>query len=204
MAIDLTALRAKIAAQKAAALEANTPIVAIINETTNENPVPAITNVVQVPSSVLPSGLGIQPVSEDVNQNEILPSISLPTIESSTGTSNPAPIPVPVESITTGIPAITVGAGTTRTSEIDHLEFLTKLQDLEEALLTQHPKMPVLLMMIHKQLRTDPELVTTLSEEQIGVIVNGLKIQTKTELVGTIAKQSKARDKKTKLSADMF
>lgn len=198
MAIDLTALRAKIAAQKAAAQAA----LEIKNENIG-NDIPAATVLVQVPSSVLPSGLGIQPVSEDVNQNETI-SISLPASEPSTGTSNPAPIPVPVESITTGIPAITVGAGTTRTSEIDHLEFLTKMQDLEEALLTQHPKMPVLLMMIHKQLRTDPELVTTLSEEQIGVIVNGLKIQTKTELVGTIAKQSKARDKKTKLSADMF
>jgi hypothetical protein len=100
--------------------------------------------------------------------------------------------------------AVTQTIGTARTSEIDHMDFMSKLQELEEAIHTQHPKMPVLLMMIHKHLRADPELVTTLSEEEIGTIVNGLKVQTKTELVGTIAKQTKSRDKKTKLDADMF
>jgi hypothetical protein len=84
------------------------------------------------------------------------------------------------------------------------MDFMSKMQELQEAIHHQHPKMPVLLMMIHKQLRNDPELVTTLSEEEIGVIVNGLKIQTKTELVGTVAKQAKSRDKKTALSSDMF
>lgn len=94
--------------------------------------------------------------------------------------------------------------GTTRTSEIDHLAFLTKHQELADAILNNHPRMPVLLMDIHKHLREDPELVTTLDEEQIGVIVNGLKIQTKTELTGTIVKQAKSRDKKTKLDLSMF
>lgn len=98
----------------------------------------------------------------------------------------------------------TMTIGTARTSEIDHMQFMEQMQELATAIHTQHPKMPVLLMQIHKHLRNDPELVTTLSEEEIGVIVNGLKIQTKTELVGTIAKQSKARDKKTNLSTDMF
>lgn len=94
--------------------------------------------------------------------------------------------------------------GTARTSEIDHLAFMSNLQELADAIIHQHPRMPVLLMAIHKHLRTDPELVTTLSEEEIGVIVNGLKIQTKTELTGTVLKQSKAKAKKTVLSTDMF
>lgn len=121
----------------------------------------------------------------------------------------PAPVAVqetPVTNTPSGNSAIpqSMTIGTARTSEIDHMQFMEQMQELATAIHTQHPKMPVLLMLIHKHLRNDPELVTTISEEEIGVIVNGLKIQTKTELVGTIAKQSKARDKKTNLSTDMF
>lgn len=126
----------------------------------------------------------------------------------------PAPVAIPIAkeketpiantpSGTSTIPQ-SMTIGTARTSEIDHMQFMEQMQELATAIHTQHPKMPVLLMLIHKHLRNDPELVTTISEEEIGVIVNGLKIQTKTELVGTIAKQSKARDKKTNLSTDMF
>lgn len=108
------------------------------------------------------------------------------------------------KAVTTAVAKTEMTIGTARTSEIDHMQFMEQMQELATAIHTQHPKMPVLLMLIHKHLRNDPELVTTISEEEIGVIVNGLKIQTKTELVGTIAKQSKARDKKTNLSTDMF
>lgn len=90
------------------------------------------------------------------------------------------------------------------TQNIDHIEFLSKMNALQEAIHKQHPTMPVLLMQIHKQLKADPEIVTLLSEEAIGVIVKGLQIQTKTELVSTVVKQSKARDKKTVLTAEMF
>lgn len=128
------------------------------------------------------------------------------------------PLPIPTEpKVFTGITAKIVEPelkpeqiqpvatiGTERTSDIDHLDFLSKLDELQQAIHHTHPHMPVLLMKIHKQLTADPELVTVLSEDQIGIIVNGLKIQTKTELVGTIAKQAKSRDKKTKLTADMF
>lgn len=90
------------------------------------------------------------------------------------------------------------------TQNIDHIEFLSKMNALQEAIHKQHPTMPVLLMQIHKQLKADPEIVTLLSEEAIGVIVKGLQIQTKTELVSTLVKQSKARDKKTPLNVEMF
>jgi len=63
------------------------------------------------------------------------------------------------------------------------LDIKTKLAELEQAMLTKHPSMPVLLRTIHQQLRKDPELVTIISEEEIGLIVNGLKIQTNTEIV---------------------
>lgn len=108
--------------------------------------------------------------------------------------------PAPVTSTITA----TASIGTERTSEIDHLDFLTKVQELEAALIHTHPHMPVLLMKIHKQLSSDPELVSVLKEEEIGIIVSALKIQTKTELTGTIVKQAKSKDKKTKLDVSLF
>lgn len=66
-----------------------------------------------------------------------------------------------------------------------------KVAALQEALISVHPTMPVLLKTIHTQLRADTDLVTTLSEEEIAVIVNGLKQQTKTELATTMLKSGK-------------
>lgn len=95
--------------------------------------------------------------------------------------------------------------GTAKTTEIDHLEFLSKLNSLQDAMLKQHPTMPVLLMQIHKQLMADPELVTVLNEEAIGLIVKGLQQQTKTELTQISIKASTStRAKKIPLSVDMF
>lgn len=71
-------------------------------------------------------------------------------------------------------------------------ELVEKVTALQNALLTLHPTLPVLLRTIHNQLRADPELVTTLSEEEIGIIVNGLKRQTQTELVTAPVKASSA------------
>ncbi len=86
----------------------------------------------------------------------------------------------------------------------DHLEFLTKMGELEAALLSAHPTMPVLLREIHNHLKADPEIVTLLTEDAIGIIVNGLKVQTKTELSGSTAKSLEKKGKKVALSLDMF
>lgn len=171
MALDLAALKAKLAARKAA----------------------------EFSQSVQSTIVDITEVKNDI------PNISEPSVNSSECDITSTEPVQPVSSIQVAATNTVIqGAGTSRTVSIDHLDFLSKLQELQEALHHQHPKMPVLLMLIHKQLRTDPELVSTLSEEEIGTIVNGLKIQTKTEMVGTLAKQSKAKDKKTKLDASMF
>ena len=63
-----------------------------------------------------------------------------------------------------------------------------KIGSLQQALLTAHPTMPVLLREIHKQLRADPELVTVLTDDEIGILVNGLKKQVGVELVTTAPK----------------
>ncbi len=71
-------------------------------------------------------------------------------------------------------------------------ELVEKVTALQNALLTAHPTMPVLLRAIHTQLRSDPEIVTLLSEDEIGTIVNGLKRQTQVELVTSTVKPKSA------------
>lgn len=63
-----------------------------------------------------------------------------------------------------------------------------KVADLQSKLLNAHPQMPVLLKEIHNQLRNDPELGTVLAEEDICVIVSGLKKQTQTEIATSVVK----------------
>lgn len=65
-----------------------------------------------------------------------------------------------------------------------------KLTNLEQALLNAHPALPSLLKQIHTQLKNDPAIVTILTEEQIAVIVNGLKKQTQVELVTSSLKKA--------------
>lgn len=67
------------------------------------------------------------------------------------------------------------------------------IADLQDKLLSAHPEMPVLLRKIHQQLKKDPECVTLLSDEQIGVIVNGLSKQTATIIATSLAKGGKGK-----------
>jgi hypothetical protein len=70
-------------------------------------------------------------------------------------------------------------------------ELKIKIASLKEKLLEKHPLMPNLLKDIHQTLRQYPENVSTLSEEEIQVIVNGLKVQTQTEFAtSTTTKKS--------------
>ena len=76
----------------------------------------------------------------------------------------------------------------------------SNILELQEALLKAHPQMPTLLRTIHSQLREDPDCVTLLDEEEIGMIVSGLKRQTATEIA---VAPSKAKTQKIKsLSVD--
>jgi hypothetical protein len=165
MAIDLAALKAKLAAQKAATTtgESNA-ITASIQDSNVGNTVAAIVTAISDGSS-----------NNSTDVSPPVPSVSAPAV-----------------------------LGTAKTTEIDHIDFLSKMNRLAEAIHTQHPTMPVLLMQIHKQLRADPELVTTLDEDGIGIIVKGLQIQTKTELVSVVVKESKSKKNKTPISVDMF
>ena len=77
-----------------------------------------------------------------------------------------------------------------------------KVLSLQEALLSQHPTMPTLLRDIWQTLKANPEQVTLLEEEDIGVIVNGLKQQTKTE-IATVALKTKTKSIKQLSLADL-
>lgn len=86
-------------------------------------------------------------------------------------------------------------------------EVREKVAELSTLLLSKHPKMPVLLREIHTALRAQPENVTLLSEEEISVIVNGLKIQTGVEFAQAATKGSGAKSAVAKiksLGADAF
>jgi hypothetical protein len=82
--------------------------------------------------------------------------------------------------------------------ELEVLSIKGKIAEMNTALLASNPLMPVLLREIHQHLRKDPELVTIITEEEIGMIVNGLKKQTNTVLATTTIKQSTSKAEKVK------
>lgn len=62
-----------------------------------------------------------------------------------------------------------------------------QIAELQQRILQHHPEMPVLLRKIHTTLKADPEVVTLLEDEEIGIIINGLGIQTNTVIATSIA-----------------
>lgn len=74
-----------------------------------------------------------------------------------------------------------------------NLEIKTKLDELEQALLTNHPTMSTILRDIHKTLKAQPDIVTLMSEEEIAIVVQGLTKQTNTKLVESTLKPSAAK-----------
>jgi hypothetical protein len=64
-----------------------------------------------------------------------------------------------------------------------------KIAELQDAILQVHPKLPILLKEIHTILKNDPAVVTVLDETEIASIVNGLKLQTKTEITASALKK---------------
>lgn len=81
-------------------------------------------------------------------------------------------------------------------------EIKEKVLALQEAMLSAHPQMPGLLRQIHTQLRADPAIETLLSEDEIGIIISGLMIQTQTELICASVK-SKTKSLKSMGTGDL-
>lgn len=68
-------------------------------------------------------------------------------------------------------------------------ELTMKIAELQDCIISAHPRMPLLLKDIHTALKTDPENVTLLTEEQIEIIVSGLEKQTQTEITAATLKK---------------
>jgi hypothetical protein len=84
-----------------------------------------------------------------------------------------------------------------------HEQIKEKILSLQNALLESNPRMPVLLQEIHRTLKNDPAIVTLLQEDEIAVIVSGLKVQTSTVIATTAVKGSVAgRKSLSKVSVD--
>jgi hypothetical protein len=86
----------------------------------------------------------------------------------------------------------TLGAG---------FELQEKVAELSTLILSKHPKMPTLLREIHTTLRAQPENVTLLSEDEINVIVSGLKVQTQTEFTASATKGAGAKSLTSKIKS---
>ena len=86
-----------------------------------------------------------------------------------------------------------------------NIEIKSKLDELQQALLTAHPTMPTLLRDIHKTLKAQPEQVTLMTDEEIAIIVQGLEKQTNSHLAASALKTTKAKKESLKnvSSADL-
>lgn len=79
-----------------------------------------------------------------------------------------------------------------------HEQVRANIISLQSALLSAHPTMPGLLQQIHRQLKQDPEVVTLLSEEEINIVIEGLKKQTNVVLVADMMKPRAAKKESLK------
>lgn len=67
------------------------------------------------------------------------------------------------------------------------------IASLSDMLTVGHPQLPTVLRKIHTALKSDPDVVTILSDEERARIIAGLEIQTRTKLVEVSApKRSKS------------
>lgn len=79
-----------------------------------------------------------------------------------------------------------------------NLEIKTKLESLQQALLTAHPTLPTILRDIHSTLKAQPDQVTLMSEEEINIVIQGLEKQTQSHLVASTMKPTKAKKESLK------
>lgn len=63
-----------------------------------------------------------------------------------------------------------------------------QIKDLEQKLLSAHPQIPTILRTIHQGLKADPDVCTLLSEDEIAIVVSGLKKQTNVEITAAMMK----------------
>ena len=77
-----------------------------------------------------------------------------------------------------------------------HQQIQEKLLALQAAILSSHPTLPTLMREIHQNLKADPAVVTLMTEEEIQIVVSGLKEITSTQIATSLAKPASAAAKK--------
>lgn len=83
----------------------------------------------------------------------------------------------------------------TQPVDLVYMELATQLNTLEQALLAAHPSMPTLLRQIHAGLLKNPAAIHALDDEQISIIISGLKSYTATEIIAKApAKKKPAKE----------
>jgi hypothetical protein len=81
-------------------------------------------------------------------------------------------------------------------TQFNTIQLKEKIAALQNAILTVHPTLPIILKDIHTLLKNDPSNITLLDEDDITVIVSGLKKQTATEITqATLKKSTKSLSK---------
>lgn len=79
-----------------------------------------------------------------------------------------------------------------------YMELASQLDTLEQALLAAHPSMPTLLRQIHAGLLKNPAAIHSLDDDQIAVLISGLKSYTATEIIAKApAKKKPAKENLT-------
>jgi len=82
-----------------------------------------------------------------------------------------------------------------------YTELSQSILQLEEVILSKHPRLPALLRDIHSALSAQPENVTLLKESEIQIIVQGLQIQTRTEFSQAALKPAAQKSAAAKIKA---
>ena len=79
-----------------------------------------------------------------------------------------------------------------------YMELAIQLDTLEQALLAAHPSMPTLLRQIHAGLLKNPAAIHSLDDDQIAILISGLKSYTATEIIAKApAKKKPAKENLT-------
>lgn len=74
-----------------------------------------------------------------------------------------------------------------------NLDIKAKLDELSAALLSSHPQIPTLLRDIRDTLKSFPEQVTLMTEDEINICVRGLEKQTNSYVAAAVVKPSAAK-----------
>jgi len=77
-----------------------------------------------------------------------------------------------------------------------------KLAALEEALKEGLPNIAAILRPLHKQLKDDPDIVTTLTEEECAIIAKGLAKQTAVNITEKLTKTTSRKKSLSKTTVD--